>query len=230
MPADTVAKLLHEWQPPDRPPDPHWRLPAGTTVIVDEAGMLDTGDLHQLTQLADQQQWRLALIGDPHQLQAVGRGGMFAELCATGRTIELEHIHRFTNHWEAAASLQLRHGDPTGLDAYEHHDRIIAGTFAEHLDNIATHWTGAHAARRDTRDHDHHQRPRRRRSTTPSNTHRHRPPVSSTRPAVADRRRRALHVGDVVATRRNQRHLHTSTGDSVRNRDCWTDQRDHRRR
>ena len=122
--ADTVAKLLHEWHHPDRPPDPTWQLPAGTTVIVDEAGMLHTRDLHQLTCLADQHQWRLALIGDPHQLQAVGRGGMFTELCATGRTIELDTIHRFRNTWEAAASLQLRHGDPAGLDAYLDHDRI----------------------------------------------------------------------------------------------------------
>ena len=57
----------------------------------------------------------MALIGDPHQLHAVARGGMFAELCATGRTIELDTIHRFHNQWEAAASLKLRHGDPTGL-------------------------------------------------------------------------------------------------------------------
>ncbi len=49
MTSDTVAKLLHEWRRNDRPPDPTWRLPAGTTVIVDEAGMLNTGDLYQLT-------------------------------------------------------------------------------------------------------------------------------------------------------------------------------------
>ena len=105
--SDTVAKLLHEWRRTDRPPERPWRLPAGATVIVDEAGMIDTGDLHQLTHLADAQQWRLVLVGDPHQLQAVGRGGMFGELCATGRTIELDTIHRFHNPWEAAASSEV---------------------------------------------------------------------------------------------------------------------------
>ena len=104
MGSDTVAKLLHEWRRTDRPPERPWRLPVGATVIVDEAGMIGTGDLHQLTHLADAQQWRLVLVGDPHQLQAVGRGGMFGELCATGRTIELDTIHRFHNQWEAAAS------------------------------------------------------------------------------------------------------------------------------
>ena len=132
MLADTVAKLLHEWARPDGP-DPLWRLP-GATIVVDEAGMLNTADLHRLTHLADRQDWRLVLVGDPRQLQAVGRGGMFNELCTTGRVIELERIHRFTNPWEAAASLKLRHGDPRALDAYEAHGRIIPGTLAEHLD------------------------------------------------------------------------------------------------
>ena len=82
MHTDTVAKLLHEWARPDGP-GPQWRLPSGTTVIVDEAGMLSTPNLHQLTQLATSEQWRLVLVGDHRQLQAVGRGGLFAEICAT---------------------------------------------------------------------------------------------------------------------------------------------------
>ena len=55
----------------------------------------------------DEQRWRLALVGDHRQLQAVGRGGLFHELTASGRVEELEHIHRFTEPWEAAASLHV---------------------------------------------------------------------------------------------------------------------------
>ncbi len=79
-------------------------------------------------------------IGDHHQLQAVGRGGMFHELCRTGRAIELDCIHRFHEPWEAAASLQLRHGDPRGLDAYIDHDRVVAAPFDDHLRRIAKTW------------------------------------------------------------------------------------------
>ena len=50
MRADTVAKLLHEWQRPDRPPRPEYRLGTGTTLVVDEAGMLSTPALHQLVE------------------------------------------------------------------------------------------------------------------------------------------------------------------------------------
>ena len=79
--ADTVAKLLYEWHRPDRAPGDRWRLPVGTTVVVDEAGMIGTPALHQLVVLAERQGWRLALVGDHRQLQAVGRGGLFHELC-----------------------------------------------------------------------------------------------------------------------------------------------------
>jgi hypothetical protein len=219
MRSDTVAKLLHEWSRTERPPQHPWQLPSGTTLIIDEAGMLATDDLHQLTRLADSHDWRLALIGDPHQLQAFGRGGMFAELCATGRTIELDAIHRFRNDWEAAASLQLRHGDPTGLDAYLDHDRVFPAPFAEHLDNIALTWAGSH------------ERGEYVAITTTTNDH-----VDAINHAVQDHRDRIgqlgdqrLHldettfcVGDVITTRHNQRLLRTTTGDSVRNRDYWT--------
>ena len=86
------------------------------------------------------------LVGDPRQLQAVGRGGMFNELCQRARTIELEHVHRFEQPWEAAASLLLRHGDPRALDIYQAHGRIRAGTLDEHLDYFADRWLDHHAA------------------------------------------------------------------------------------
>ncbi len=147
--SDTLAKLLHEWERDDRAPLDRYRLPAGTTVLVDEAGMVGTGALARLVALADRHDWRLALIGDHRQLQAVGRGGLFHELCITGRCHELNRIHRFVEPWEAAASLQLRRGDPRGLDAYFEHDRVIADTFDSHLTRIADMWLDT-AARHGT--------------------------------------------------------------------------------
>ncbi len=51
--SDTLAKLLYEWARDDRPPLDRYRLPAGTTVIVDEAGMVGTGALARLVTLAE---------------------------------------------------------------------------------------------------------------------------------------------------------------------------------
>jgi hypothetical protein len=80
IPSDTLAKLVYEWRKPA--PGDRWRLPPASTVIVDEAGMVGTGALAELTMLAASQRWRLVLVGDPHQLQAVGRGAACSTNCA----------------------------------------------------------------------------------------------------------------------------------------------------
>ena len=184
--------------------------------------MISTPALHQLVSLAEANQWRLVLVGDDRQLQAVGRGGLFAELCANGRVDQLEHLHRFKHDWEAAASLQLRSGDPRALDAYEAHDRIIPGTLDDHLAAIgrnvdrasplaATPWPSS---------------PPRMIMSTPSTTPSkppESPPDSSTRTSPQQiAGGECAHVGDVVATRRNDRTLITSAGEPVRNRETWT--------
>jgi conjugative relaxase-like TrwC/TraI family protein len=221
MLADTVAKLLHEWSRPDRPPEWFWQLSPETTVVVDEAGMISTPDLHRLVNLARQHDWRLVLVGDPRQLQAVGRGGLFDELCCNGRVEQLELIHRFTHHWEAEASLQLRLGDPRALDAHEAHGRIRTGTIDEHLAWIAQRWIDNH----------HRGHP----TALVASTNEH---VDILNAAVQTARITAGHldpdtavaidggahacIGDFVATRRNDRRLVTTTSEAVRNRELWT--------
>jgi conjugative relaxase-like TrwC/TraI family protein len=220
MICDTVAKVLYECDRPDAGSSYH--LPQrGETVVVDEAGVVSTPDLFRLVQLATQREWRLVLVGDPRQLQAVGRGGMFAELCGAARTIELEQLHRFDHDWEARASLQLRNGDARALHAYELHGRIFPGLFIEHLEAIADAWI------------DSHRRGETLAITTTTNDH-----VSAVNEEVQQRRLElgdldptrsvaisdgaVAHVGDVVVTRRNDRSLGTSADDFVRNRELWT--------
>ena len=133
---------------------------------------------------------------------------------------ELEHIHRFSHEWEAAASLRLRQGDLRALDMYETHGRIIPGTFAEHLETIPDVWMQCHAAGETVA------------ITAATNEH-----VDEINQTIRQRRARSgdtdttaigsiadgvVAVGDVVATRRNHRQLHTTSGDIVRNRELWT--------
>lgn len=219
MHTDTVAKLLHEWARHDGPRQ-QWRLPSGTTLIVDEAGMLSTPNLHHLTRLATSEQWRLVLVGDHRQLQAVGRGGLLGEICAISRTIELERIHRFSHDWEAAASLRLRHGDLRALGTYEVHGRIVPGTFDEHLAAIAAEWMQRHASGETvaitaaTNEHvDEINRTIRQLRARSGDTD------TTTIAWIADG---PVVVGDIVATRRNRRQLQTTSGDIVRNRELWT--------
>ncbi len=216
VPSDTVAKLLHEY----RIRSDRLAVPDGATVIVDEAGMLGTADFLALVDLADERRWRLALVGDPHQLGAVGRGGMFAHLCATGRTFHLDELHRFVNEWEADASLRLRSGDTAVVETYASHGRITAGSLEEQIASIADRWLHCHRrgvtlAITTTRNEDverinrHLQRAR----------HRQRQLGRSDCASIADG---VGFVGDVVVTRRNERSLRTIDGDHIRNRERWT--------
>jgi ATP-dependent exoDNAse (exonuclease V) alpha subunit len=52
------------------------RLHPGDLLVVDEAGMLDQDTARALLTVADECRARIALLGDRHQLSAVGRGGV----------------------------------------------------------------------------------------------------------------------------------------------------------
>jgi hypothetical protein len=98
----TLAKLLLEHERSE--PSPALQLPRGSTVLLDEAGMASTEDLDRLVTVANRRQWRLVFVGDPDQLPAVGRGGMFAAWCDTLPVHRLEQVRRFTEPWQADAS------------------------------------------------------------------------------------------------------------------------------
>jgi ATP-dependent exoDNAse (exonuclease V) alpha subunit len=136
--ADTLHKLVYEHSAKQTagrgPADAMWDLPARSVVIIDESGMVDTRLLHDYARIAQAKQWRTVLVGDHRQLDAVDAGGMFAELVGDPDvvTVELDTLHRFHHDWEADASLLLRNGDHTALDAYDSHGRIHG-----HLDHAA---------------------------------------------------------------------------------------------
>ncbi|HEX2701767.1 MAG TPA: AAA family ATPase [Acidimicrobiales bacterium] len=120
-PATTLAKLLSDaGRPGYRPP------PAGTTVVLDEAGMAATDDLDALVGLLDRHRWRLVCVGDPAQLPAVGRGGMFELWCERVGAHTLEEVRRFDETWQAEASLALRRGKRSAAAAYAAHGRLDA--------------------------------------------------------------------------------------------------------
>lgn len=183
--------------------------------------MLGTHSLDRLVSLAVSQQWRLVLVGDPRQLQAVGRGGMFDELCRTGRVHELATVHRFTHRWEQTATLQLRAASTEALDAYLAHGRVIAGDVDTHLTSIADAWIAHHSAGHQVA------------VTAETNQH-----VDALNLVIQGRRRsegeldsdrivpvagsETASAGDVIVTRRNDRTLRTDDGEPVRNRERWT--------
>jgi conjugative relaxase-like TrwC/TraI family protein len=121
-----------------------WELKPGHLVIVDEASLAGTFSLDQLVDAAGRAGAKVLLVGDPYQLSAVDAGGMFRALVGDRDDIaaELSDVRRFKNGWEKAASVELRVGGQSAIDAYESHDRIAGGSRDELLDAVYGAWRG----------------------------------------------------------------------------------------
>ncbi len=124
--AGSVAWLVHQhgfrWDDDGRrtrqpaTPAPEALLAPGDLLLVDEAGMLDQDTAAALLTVAEEMGARVALVGDRHQLPAVGRGGVL-DLAASWVTpqahVDLDMVHRFADPEYAAISLALRTGTAT---------------------------------------------------------------------------------------------------------------------
>ena len=179
--------------------------------------MASTDDLARLVELVRRHQWRLVAVGDPAQLPAVGRGGVFAHWCNTIAHHELVTPRRFDQPWEAAASIALRSGDPRAVDAYADHRRL-------HTAHPAL------IAREVVQLHQRHVSAGRTVAIT-TNTAETARTINQEIQRLADpagRRGLALgdgthvSVGDQIATRRNDPALRTDRHERVRNRHTWT--------
>jgi conjugative relaxase-like TrwC/TraI family protein len=222
---DTIDKLLVEHRL-NRPPDHRYALPPGSTLIVDEAGMVSTPHLFALFGLADRHGWRLALVGDPLQFSAIGRSGMFGYLVDQFGAVDLDRVHRFTEPWERHASLQLRCGDTSVVDLYDDHGRLHGGTPRQMARAMIDAWCDARAAGESVAM----MAPTREAVVELNEWAQHRRMEAG----EIDRLGPSLHagdyqlrVGDVIATRRNDRNVHTDHGLMVKNRDHWTIQQIH---
>ena len=204
---------------PDATPDRAARLRPGDLLLVDEAGMLDQDTARALLTIADEAGARVALVGDRHQLPAVGRGGVLDHALAWAHptaVVTLEKVHRFTDPDYAARSLRMRTGnDPAAVfDALDRRGSIVIHpSEAERTAALAEAGAVGDLVLADTREH-----------------------VASLNAAIRDQRRadpasdgsadadswlvtargERIGLGDRVATRRNDPDL------QVANRQTWT--------
>jgi len=118
------------------------RLRPGRLVIVDEASLAGTFALDELVTAAKNAGAKVLLVGDWAQLSAVEAGGAFS-LLVTDRgdmAPELVDVRRFASEWEKAASVELRLGRESAIDAYEVHGRVSGGERTEMLDRLYAAW------------------------------------------------------------------------------------------
>lgn len=113
-----------------------WSFHENQLVIVDEASMASTIELATLARAANTAGAKLLLVGDDAQLSAADTGGAFRLIAHDTQAAELTDVWRFTNPWERDASLALRRGDLTAIDAYHDHHRLTAGS-SEDMEDAA---------------------------------------------------------------------------------------------
>lgn len=203
------------WSRVDARPEAMARLLPGDVLLVDEAGMLDQDTARALFSIADRAQATVALLGDRHQLPAVGRGGVIDLAARWVRRpeayLELDSVHRFSDPAYAELSLLMRSGERSSdvFDALlERGQVVVHRSDVERTAALADIGAGGdELIIADTREQ-----------------------VSSINAAIRDHRRdggeaagepvtrrgERIGLGDRVATRRNDRDL------DVANRDVWT--------
>jgi hypothetical protein len=214
-----------------RGPEDGARLRPCDLLVVDEAGMLDQDTARAVLTVADECQVRLALLGDRHQLPAVGRGGVLD--LAAGQVdpaghVTLDSVHRFTrpdaaghpvpDAAYAALTLAMRTGEDPGavFDALLAHGQIRLHPDQAALQEAVAGLAGAAIADGeqvavvvDTRE-----------QAGELSTTIRQALVAAGRVAddwtVAARAGQPIGAGDRVVTRRNDRQL------DVANRDTWT--------
>jgi exodeoxyribonuclease V alpha subunit len=216
-----VAKLLHEhgfrWDDdgqwsrteasPSAPP-----LDYRTLLVVDEAGMLDQDSARALLALAHHSGAQVALIGDRHQLPAVGRGGVLdlAVRYASNRCIEYDGVHRFSDPAYGDLSLRMRAGDRPGEvfdELVKRGDIVIHASEVERQDVLAANASRGELVVADTLvqviriNH---------------TAHRVRVMTGGAVDSVITGLGEQIGIGDTIATRQNNAEI------DVANRETWT--------
>jgi len=114
-------QFLHQMSGPGE------RLAERTLIVIDEGSTMSMTHLADIVRLAERDNAKVLITGDHQQLAAVESGGGMTLLAGHLGHTQLACPVRFTAEWEQRASLRLREGDKTALEAYDEHGRITGG-------------------------------------------------------------------------------------------------------
>jgi conjugative relaxase-like TrwC/TraI family protein len=139
--ATTVAKLLIDL-------DSWGGLAPGAVVVVDEASMLATRDLHRLVAHARHASGSVVLVGDPDQHGPVEVGGAFLRLCRDqgDSLVRLVENNRQSEHVDRLAIDEYRDGHVSdALARLDNEGRVVrSATAGESFDAMVADWYADH--------------------------------------------------------------------------------------
>jgi hypothetical protein len=218
----SAAWLLHQhgfrwdedgrWTRVAASPDIAARMRAGDLLVVDEAGMVDQDTARALLQIADEAGARLVLVGDRHQLPAVGRGGVLdlAVRYAPERVSQLDGVRRFSDLAYAELSLRMRKGESPGSvfdELVRRGEVVVHASDVERTQRLATEARVGELVVADTREEV---------ARINALAHRVRKTLGEVSEGVLTAAGERIGVGDRIATRRNDHDA------DVANRETWT--------
>lgn len=146
IPSQPIASLLRDL---DSGRD---RLYRSDVLVVDEAGMVGTRQLHRLIDHTTKVGAKLVLVGDPKQLAEIEAGGLFSSLARRLGHAELTENRRLTDRTQRATAGALRYGDiDRALRRMEQGGSLTVDDNADRVharmveDWYASHAAGSHA-------------------------------------------------------------------------------------
>ncbi|WP_316158341.1 MULTISPECIES: Ti-type conjugative transfer relaxase TraA [unclassified Bradyrhizobium] len=115
----TIASLEHGWE--------HGRnlLKSSDVLVIDEAGMVGTRQLERVLSHAAEAGAKVALVGDPLQLQAIEAGAAFRSIHDHHGGAEIGDVRRQREDWQRNATRDLATGKVShALEAYRAHGMV----------------------------------------------------------------------------------------------------------
>ncbi|KSV65040.1 Dtr system oriT relaxase [Sinorhizobium sp. GL2] len=138
--AGIVSRTLSAWEM--RWSEGRNQLDDQTVFVLDEAGMVSSRQMASLVQSAAKAGAKLALIGDPEQLQPIEAGAAFRAIADRIGYAELQTIYRQRERWMREASLDLARGDVgKAVEAYRANGRVVGCELkAEAIESLIENW------------------------------------------------------------------------------------------
>jgi conjugative relaxase-like TrwC/TraI family protein len=130
LPASSIASLLVELDRAEH--DGDGGLARGSSLFIDEAGMVDSATLARLIAHAERAKGKLVLVGDPEQLGEIEAGGLFRAIADRTDPIRLDEVIRHEHELDRVAAKRIREGEGReALGLYESRERVTVAPDAE---------------------------------------------------------------------------------------------------
>jgi Ti-type conjugative transfer relaxase TraA len=117
----TIYKQLEDW---DNERD---KLHREDILVIDEAGMVGTRQMHQILERAHEAGAKVILVGDNEQLQSIEAGGSFRGIIQRTGYAELAEVRRQQVEWQKQATIEFsgkREQTEKALEKYHNHGQI----------------------------------------------------------------------------------------------------------